>query len=50
MSVAEIAARARGRHRIIGTHWWNPPFLIPLVEWCKRPTPIQEWWRGPSPS
>ena len=20
------------RDRIIGTHWWNPPFLIPLVE------------------
>ena len=19
-------------HRILGTHWWNPPALIPLVE------------------
>lgn len=32
MSVGEIASRARRRQRIIGTHWWNPPFLIPLVE------------------
>jgi 3-hydroxybutyryl-CoA dehydrogenase len=37
MSVAEIGARARGRGRIIGTHWWNPPFLIPLVEVVQAP-------------
>ncbi len=37
MSVAEIAARARVRRRIIGTHWWNPPFLIPLVEVVQAP-------------
>jgi 3-hydroxybutyryl-CoA dehydrogenase len=32
MSVGEIAAGAAGKHRIVGTHWWNPPYLIPLVE------------------
>ena len=32
MSPTEIASRAECRERIIGTHWWNPPFLIPLVE------------------
>ena len=32
MSITEIASKAAGRHRIIGTHWWNPPYLIPLVE------------------
>jgi 3-hydroxybutyryl-CoA dehydrogenase len=32
MSVGEIGSRANGRHRIVGTHWWNPPYLIPLVE------------------
>ncbi len=32
MSVTEIASRASGRHRIVGTHWWNPPYLMPLVE------------------
>lgn len=36
-SVIPITAIAEGapeseRHRIIGTHWWNPPHLIPLVE------------------
>jgi 3-hydroxybutyryl-CoA dehydrogenase len=32
MSVGEIGSRAAKRDRIIGTHWWNPPYLIPLVE------------------
>jgi 3-hydroxybutyryl-CoA dehydrogenase len=32
MSVGEIGARAARRERILGTHWWNPPYLIPLVE------------------
>jgi 3-hydroxybutyryl-CoA dehydrogenase len=30
--VADISARAAVPERIIGTHWWNPPFLVPLVE------------------
>jgi 3-hydroxybutyryl-CoA dehydrogenase len=21
-----------GKHRALGTHWWNPPYLVPLVE------------------
>jgi 3-hydroxybutyryl-CoA dehydrogenase len=37
MSVGEIARHARSRQRIIGTHWWNPPFLIPLVEVVQAP-------------
>ena len=32
MSITEIARRSAGRERIVGTHWWNPPYLIPLVE------------------
>jgi 3-hydroxybutyryl-CoA dehydrogenase len=33
MRVTEIAARAaRHPERILGTHWWNPPALVPLVE------------------
>lgn len=32
MSITEIAAKSSGRDRIIGTHFWNPPHLIPLVE------------------
>jgi len=32
MSITEIASKSEHRERILGTHWWNPPFLIPLVE------------------
>jgi 3-hydroxybutyryl-CoA dehydrogenase len=35
MSITEIASKARTRHRIVGTHFWNPPYLIPLVEVVK---------------
>lgn len=30
--IGEIAAKAEDMGRILGTHWWNPPYLIPLVE------------------
>ncbi len=32
ISITEIAQKARKRGRILGTHFWNPPYLIPLVE------------------
>ena len=32
MSITEIAQNARLKERIVGTHFWNPPYLIPLVE------------------
>jgi len=32
ISITEIASKAKGRGRIVGTHFWNPPYLIPLVE------------------
>jgi len=35
MSITEIASKAESRHRIVGTHFWNPPYLIPLVEVVK---------------
>lgn len=35
ISVSEIAAKSHGQDRIVGTHFWNPPFLIPLVEVVK---------------
>lgn len=35
ISITEIAAKAMRRKRIIGTHFWNPPYLIPLVEVIK---------------
>src|SRR5437588_6664792 len=30
--VAQIAARTQRPERVLGTHWWNPPYLVPLVE------------------
>jgi 3-hydroxybutyryl-CoA dehydrogenase len=35
ISITEIAAKAKHRERIVGTHFWNPPYLIPLVEVVK---------------
>ncbi len=35
MSPTEIASKARRRERIVGAHFWNPPYLIPLVEVVK---------------
>jgi len=35
ISITEIAAKATKRERIVGTHFWNPPYLIPLVEVIK---------------
>lgn len=32
MSITEIASKSQHCERIIGTHFWNPPHLIPLVE------------------
>lgn len=30
--IGKIAARVKTRDRVLGTHWWNPPWLVPLVE------------------
>ena len=47
ISITEIAGEAQHRQRIVGTHFWNPPYLIPLVEvvraeesadWCLKAT------------
>jgi 3-hydroxybutyryl-CoA dehydrogenase len=35
ISITEIAAKSHHRERILGTHFWNPPYLIPLVEVIK---------------
>jgi 3-hydroxybutyryl-CoA dehydrogenase len=32
ISITEIARKAKRKERVIGTHFWNPPYLIPLVE------------------
>jgi 3-hydroxybutyryl-CoA dehydrogenase len=35
ISITEIAQKVRFRERIVGTHFWFPPYLIPLVEVVK---------------
>jgi 3-hydroxybutyryl-CoA dehydrogenase len=32
LPVTAIAARTARPQRVVGTHWWNPPQLIPVVE------------------
>ena len=30
--ITQIMEQVNIKHRAIGTHWWNPPYLVPLVE------------------
>jgi 3-hydroxybutyryl-CoA dehydrogenase len=30
--ITKIVEGLRDRSRALGTHWWNPPYLVPLVE------------------
>lgn len=32
LRITEIAEGSKRPERVVGTHWWNPPYLIPLVE------------------
>ena len=32
ISITQIMARLKRKQRALGTHWWNPPTLVPLVE------------------
>jgi 3-hydroxybutyryl-CoA dehydrogenase len=40
--ITKIMEGLRDRSRALGTHWWNPPYLVPLVEvigtqWTSQP-------------
>lgn len=35
IQITKIMAHLGARHRALGTHWWNPPHMIPLVEVIK---------------
>ncbi|KEJ88929.1 3-hydroxyacyl-CoA dehydrogenase [Sulfitobacter donghicola DSW-25 = KCTC 12864 = JCM 14565] len=37
MPITEIMQDLRIKNRALGTHWWNPPHMIPLVEVIKTP-------------
>ena len=42
MSPTEIASKCVHKERLCGTHFWNPAFLIPLVEVVKTPDTTDE--------
>lgn len=35
--ITEIMQGLKRRERALGTHWWNPPYLVPLVEVIETP-------------
>lgn len=39
--ITSIMEELKHRDRALGTHWWNPPFLVPLVE------VIETQWTSP---
>lgn len=42
ISITEISQKTEFKDRVIGTHFWNPPFLIPLVEVIKTENTSEE--------
>ncbi|MBS7605987.1 MAG: 3-hydroxyacyl-CoA dehydrogenase family protein [Candidatus Bathyarchaeia archaeon] len=41
-SITELASVTRRPEKVVGTHWWNPPYLMPLVEIVKAEKTSQE--------
>jgi len=39
--ITKIMKHLKGKHRALGTHWWNPAHMIPLVEVVKT-----QWTEG----
>jgi 3-hydroxybutyryl-CoA dehydrogenase len=37
IAITKIMKGLKRRDRALGTHWWNPPFLVPLVEVITTP-------------
>ena len=42
LKISDIGRRIKNRTRILVTHWFNPPHLIPVVEVVKGPDTSQE--------
>jgi 3-hydroxybutyryl-CoA dehydrogenase len=40
--IGQITAGLQTAHRMVGTHWWNPPYLVPLVEVVQSETTSSE--------
>jgi 3-hydroxyacyl-CoA dehydrogenase len=37
LAIADIAHDVADGSRVLGTHWFNPPYIVPLVEIVKGP-------------
>jgi len=35
--IGQVMSRVNNKARVLGTHWWNPPYLVPLVEVVRTP-------------
>lgn len=53
LSISAIAEGSARPERVVGAHWWNPPYLIPIVEVIKgdrtdelTATSVTDWLRG----
>ncbi|MBX9741519.1 MAG: NAD(P)-binding domain-containing protein [Beijerinckiaceae bacterium] len=42
MPIGSIVEGLATRARMLGTHWWNPPFLVPLVEVVGTPDTAED--------
>jgi len=40
--ITQIMSGLKRGERALGTHWWNPPYLVPLVEIIKTPATLPE--------
>jgi 3-hydroxybutyryl-CoA dehydrogenase len=40
--ITQIMSGLKRAERSLGTHWWNPPYLVPLVEVIKTPATAPE--------
>jgi len=45
LCIGHVAVRMDSPDRLVGTHWWNPPHLIPLVEVVQGPATRPEYVR-----
>jgi 3-hydroxybutyryl-CoA dehydrogenase len=41
--IGRIGAQMKDASRLVGTHWWNPPYLIPLVEVVQAERTDPKW-------
>ncbi len=40
--ITQIMSGLKRGGRALGTHWWNPPYLVPLVEVIRTPATSPE--------